>query len=93
MFGLVFASIGVFDLFCKGATLVPFTIPCFDQMRLSHTITIVSEMGACMEPLKGETHNLVKKKKVLNAVFRVTFLEDGLDQFGSHAVDHLLRCR
>ncbi len=45
--------------FVSGATLVPFTIPCLDTLRLSHTTTIISEMRATMTPYLGEAHNLM----------------------------------
>lgn len=42
-----------------GATVVPFKIPCFDQMRLAHTSTIISEMCASMRSHRGEWHKMM----------------------------------
>jgi Asp-tRNA(Asn)/Glu-tRNA(Gln) amidotransferase A subunit family amidase len=42
----------------EGATIVPFTIHCFDELRLAHTTTILSEMRACMTPFLPMAHNL-----------------------------------
>ncbi len=50
------------QLQAAGATIVPFKIPVFEQIRLGHTVTILSEMLATMTPYDGELHHMVSAR-------------------------------
>lgn len=57
-----------------GATVVNFTVPCFDQVRLAHTGTILSEMRACMLNQREHWHQMMA---VVNMALQVAGTMDG----------------